>query len=61
MSMYKEFRFNIAEPTKAIDKRKQLKHDFGYDFPLYKIQLGDKEYLSLVHPVGLQPNPKRRR
>ena len=56
--MYKEYRFD--NPTKAIEKRKQLKQDFGYDFPLYKIQLHNNEYLSLIHPVGLQPNPKRK-
>jgi len=59
--VYKEYRFPVNEPTKAINKRKQLKQDFGYDFPLYKIDLDNKQWLSIVYPEGLQPNPKRRR
>jgi hypothetical protein len=57
--MYKEYRF--YDPEKAIKKSKQLKNDFGYTFPIYKIQQGEKEFLSLVYPAGLQPNPKRRK
>jgi hypothetical protein len=57
--MYKEYRF--VDPTKAINKRKELKQTYGYDFPLYKIDLDGKQWLGIVYPEGLQPNPKRRR
>jgi hypothetical protein len=64
MTMFKEYRFE--DPAKAIQKRKQLKQEYGYDFPIYKIQLPteektQKEFLAVVYPYGLQPNPKRRK
>ena len=57
--MYKEYRF--VDPAKAIQKRKQLKQEFGYDFPLYKLEHQGHEWLGIVFPEGLQPNPKRRK
>ena len=60
MTMYKEYKF--VDPVKAIQKRKELKKEYGYDFPLYKLQMpSGQEWLGIVHPVGLQPNPKRRK
>lgn len=57
--MYREYKF--VDPAKAIQKRKELKRAYGYDFPLYKIQApSGKEWLGLVYPLGLQPNPKRK-
>jgi IMP dehydrogenase/GMP reductase len=57
--MYKEYRF--FDPEKAMQKKQQLKQTYGYNFDVYKIQNPTgKEFLSIVHPVGLQPNPKRR-
>ena len=58
--MYNEYKF--FDPEKAIQKRQALKKEYGYNFEVYKIQApSGKQWLSIPVPVGLQPNPKRRK
>lgn len=68
--MYKEYRFPIKKAHQAALKQYELKKEFGYKIPIYKIELSnkefpsmptEKEFLSIVLPVGLVPNPKRRK
>lgn len=58
--MYQEYRWPIKDENKAAKKIAELKQTYGYRFPVYKIQdLDGNEYLSVVYPKGLEPNPKK--
>lgn len=58
--MYKEYRWPIKDENKASKKIYQLEKDYGYTFPVYRIQTPDGEdYLSVVYPEGLQPKTKK--
>lgn len=58
--MFKEYKFETA--AKAIEKKRKMRLEYGFNMPIYKIQMpSGKQWFSIVHPVGLQPNPRRKR
>jgi hypothetical protein len=58
MAMYKEYKFQ--DPTKAQAKQTQLKNDYGVKIPIFEIESpSGQHWLSIVHPVGLQPKKRR--
>ncbi len=58
--MYKEYRYPEKEKGKAKLKQEKLQSEYGYYFPAYRIELKGEKYLSIVYPIGLQPNPHRK-